>query len=147
MMASILGRIGASLLGFLVGGFCGGMVAQVLAVSTGATEEYILVFVVTAVIAIFVTLPFFIAQFFDPPRRSIDRVAISLAASLVILIVGLSVWTLINPSQTGNDWGIIAGLGLPNLTAIGAHWLVVRAMQSRGPAAHFGRGATTGAGR
>lgn len=146
-MASILGRIGASLLGFFVGGFCGGMVAQVLAVSTGATEEYILVFVVTAAIAFFVTLPFFVAQFFDPPRRALDKVAISLAASLVILVLGLAGWTLLNPSANGGDWGIIAGLTLPNLTTIGAHWLVVRAMQPRMPPAPFGRKAGLEPGR
>jgi hypothetical protein len=140
-MTSVLGKMGASLLGFFVGAFCGGMVAQVLAVSTDATEEFILVFVASAFVAIAITVPFFVAQFFDRPRHAIDRVAVALVLALLVLIVAVVAWTLTLPAGeqgAGSELGIYAGLILPNLTAIGAHWLVVRAMQPRASAA-FGR--------
>lgn len=141
MVANILGKIGASLLAFFVAAFCGGMVAQVLAVSTGATEEFILIFVATATIAIAITVPFFIAQFFDPPRRAVDRVAVALVIAFFILLLALVLWTLSVPYEqrtSGSDFKIYAWLILPNLTTIAAHWLVMRAMQPRGPA-NFGR--------
>jgi len=133
------------LLAFAVAGFAGGIVAQVLAVWTGATEEYILVFAATVLIAIVVPLPFFIAQFFG--ARAINRTGMCLLAIFTIALLGLVGWTLSVPAEqraSGSDMKIIAGLILPGLAIIIVQWLIVRGLLPRAPEApRFGRGGET----
>jgi len=137
-------RFFVSLLAFFAAAICGGLVAQFLAEWTRATEEYILVFAATMVIALAITIPFFVAQFFASPRRAVDKVAIWSMCGMGVILLALLAWSLSVPAaqRSGSDFSIIAGLVLPNVTTILAHWLIVRAFQPTPPAAAFGRPAT-----
>jgi len=130
-----------SLFAFMISGFAGGMVAQQLAVATGATEEYIVVFMATALVAILVTIFFFVAQFRSDPVRSADRTMWRLLAIFGIALVVLAGWTFADPSanrSTARDLSIVAGLILPGAATIIVQWLFVRWRLKRS-AASFGR--------
>lgn len=134
-----------SLLAFVIAGFAGGIVAQLLAVWTGAAEEYIVVFAATALIAIVATIPFFVAQFFG--ARAINRTGAGLLVILVLALLALVGWTFSVPAAqraTGSDMQIIAGLFLPGLAIIIVQWLIVRGLLPRATEApRFGRGSET----
>jgi hypothetical protein len=110
------------LLAFLVAGFAGALVAQVLAVSTNAGEEYILVFMATVLLAIVTTIPFFIAQFFSNAVRAIDRM---LLWSLAVFAVALIIFVIYTRAWEA-ELGIIAGFVLPGAAIIVFQWLIVR---------------------
>ncbi|WP_217570653.1 hypothetical protein [Mesorhizobium sp. GbtcB19] len=130
-----------SLFAFVLSGFAGGLVVQELAVLTGATEEYILVFAATVMILIVVTIGFFLVQFRAEPIRAVDRMAWWLLAIFAIILVALAGWTFSVPAEnraTASDLSIIAGLILPGVVAIVVQWLFVRWRLKRSPAG-FGR--------
>lgn len=117
------------------------MVAQVLAVWTGATEEYILVFAATFLIAIVATIPFFVAQFFG--ARAINWTGICLLVVFAIALLALVGWTFSVPAAqraTASDMKIIVGLLLPGLAIIIVQWLIVRGLLPRAEGPRFGRG-------
>ncbi|TGV28953.1 hypothetical protein EN811_30390, partial [bacterium M00.F.Ca.ET.168.01.1.1] len=62
-----------SLFAFILSGLAGALVVQELAVLTGATEEYMLVFAAAVMILIVVTIAFFLVQFRAEPVRAVDR--------------------------------------------------------------------------
>lgn len=133
-----------TLLLFVVGFFAGGLVAQTLAVQTGADQEFILVFFAVAAVLFVSTLVFFIVQFFENTRRAARIAAIILLALLAIAAVALIVWDQLEAREgttVSNSWPIIAGLMLPNMVTIIVQWLIVR-WRSRPDMAHplFGRG-------
>jgi hypothetical protein len=107
----------------------GGVVAVGLATGTSAQEEYIIVFMACGLVAIVVTILFFIAQFLPSPLKAINWVGLCTIVLIALMAVGLTGWTFSQPPQ-GRDWdgnlSIIAGLALPNLVAIAAQWLFVR---------------------
>ena len=78
-----------SLIAFFLSGFAGGLVAQALAVWTGATEEYILVFAAIALVVAIVTFVFFIAQFFGNATNAVNRAAVALLILFAIALIGL----------------------------------------------------------
>ena len=118
-----------SLFAFLLSGLAGGLVVQELAVLTGATEEYILVFAATVMIIIVVTIGFFLVQFRAEPVRAVDRMFRWLLAIFAIIVVALAGWTFSVPAEnraTASDLSIVAGLILPGVVAIIVQWLFVR---------------------
>ncbi|TPN86442.1 hypothetical protein FJ987_16895 [Mesorhizobium sp. CU2] len=130
-----------SLFAFILSGFLGGVVAQQLAVATGATEEYIVVFMATALVAILVTAFFFVAQFRSDPVRAADRTMWRLLAIFGLALVVLAGWTFAEPAANGStarDLSIIAGLILPGAATILVQWLFVRWRLKRA-AIKFGR--------
>lgn len=130
-----------SLFAFLLSGLAGGLVVQELAVLTGATEEYILVFAATVMIIIVVTIGFFLVQFRAEPVRAVDRMFRWLLAIFAIIVVALAGWTFSVPAEnraTASDLSIVAGLILPGVVAIIVQWLFVRWRLKRS-AAGFGR--------
>jgi len=131
-----------SLFAFLLSGLAGGLVVQELAVLTGATEEYILVFAATVMIIIVVTTGFFLVQFRAEPVRAVDRMFRWLLAIFALIVVALAGWTFSVPAEnraTASDLSIVAGLILPGVVAIIVQWLFVRWRLKRS-AAGFGRG-------
>lgn len=132
-----------SALAFFLSLFAGGMVAQQLAVSTGAQEEYILVFVGTVVVAVVVTIPIFIAQYRAQPLVAIGSVAKWLMILFVALLVVLAAWAYYaaagDSEKFGKDLPIIAGLVLPGLAIILVQWLFTR-WRVRRALPQFGRG-------
>ena len=86
-----------SLMAFFLSAFAGGMIAQMLAVRTGATEEYILVFVATViVVAVVVTLVSVRSRSF---RRRASKRSTSRRVVLIVLhrpdaCLGCYAWTL-----------------------------------------------------
>ncbi|KUM24648.1 hypothetical protein AU467_05890 [Mesorhizobium loti] len=131
-----------SLFAFVLSGLAGGLVVQELAVLTGATEEYILIFAATVMIIIVVTIAFFLVQFRTEPIRAVDRMLRWLLAIFAIVLVALAGWTFSVPAEnraTASDLSIVAGLILPGVVAIIVQWLFVRWRLKR-PVAGFGRG-------
>ncbi|MDX8464323.1 hypothetical protein RFM26_01295 [Mesorhizobium sp. VK23B] len=131
-----------SLFAFILSGLAGGLVVQELAVLTGATEEYILVFAATVMIIIVVTIAFFLVQFRSEPVAAVDRMLRWLLAIFGVLLIALAGWTFSVPAEnraTASDLSIVAGLILPGVVAIIVQWLFVRWRLKRS-AAGFGRG-------
>lgn len=130
-----------SLFAFVLSGLAGALVVQALAVLTGATEEYILVFAATLMIVIVVTIAFFLVQFRAEPVRAVDRMFWWLLAIFAIILVALAGWTFSVPAEnraTASDLSIVAGLILPGVVAIIVQWLFVRWRLKRSSAG-FGR--------
>jgi uncharacterized membrane protein YhaH (DUF805 family) len=108
----------------------GGIVAQQLAVATGATEEYILVFMAVVLLGLVFALVFFIAQFATNARRAVDATAkwsLAVFVGLVIVLLGFEYWAVGGDmARLKGDLPIIAGLALPGLAIILVDWLFVR---------------------
>ncbi|PBC04701.1 hypothetical protein [Mesorhizobium sp. WSM3860] len=133
-----------SLFAFILSGLAGVLVVQELAVITGATEEYILVFAATVMIVIVVTVAFFLVQFRAEPVRAVDRMLRWLLATPAIIVIALAGWTFSVPAEnraTAGNLSIVAGLIPPGAAAIIVQWLFVRWRLKRSSAA-FGRGTT-----
>ncbi|MDX8446823.1 hypothetical protein [Mesorhizobium captivum] len=134
-----------SLFAFVLSGLAGALVVQELAVLTGATEEYILVFAATVMIIIVVTIAFFLVQFRAEPVRAVDRMLWWLLAIFAIILIALAGWTFSVPAEnraTASDLSIVAGLILPGVLAIIVQLLFVRWRLKRSPAP-FGKGGTS----
>ena len=135
-----------SLIAFFLSAFAGGMVAQILAVWTNATEEYILVFMATVLVVAVVTLVFFIAQLFGNAASAVNWAALVLLLLLAVILLGLLGWTFWQPPAQRalkSDLTIIGGLMLPNVTVIVVHglfgrWRLRRRTDAETP--RFGRG-------
>lgn len=135
--------VATTLLAFLLSGFAGGMVAQVLAVQTGAQEEFILVFMFSALVTLVVTVFFFIAQFFADQRRGVRIVALVLLGLFALASLELGLMIVFGEGNL-DSLPLVTGLVLPGTMTILVQWLIVhwRAGPSRAtPAARFGRGA------
>ncbi|AZO08163.1 MULTISPECIES: hypothetical protein [unclassified Mesorhizobium] len=131
-----------SLFAFILSGLAGGLVVQELAVLTGATEEYILVFAATVMIVIVVTIGFFLVQFRAEPLRAVDRMFWWLLAIFGIVLFALAGWMFSVPAENraiASDVSIVAGLILPGIVAVIVQWLFVRWRLKR-MSAVFGRG-------
>ncbi|ESX82231.1 MULTISPECIES: hypothetical protein [unclassified Mesorhizobium] len=118
-----------SLFAFFLSGLAGGLVAQWLAVATNADVEYILVFMISALVTVLVTVAFFIAQFMSDPRRATKLTATIGVAFFVLVGVSLIGWTFSQPpgkSQWSGDLPIVAGLVLPGIATVLVQWLFVR---------------------
>ena len=117
-----------SLFALILSGLAGGLVAQWIAVATNADMEFILVFMVSALVTIIATILFFIAQFMSNPQRAIDLTALVAGAFFVLGGIGLIDWTFSQPpgkSQWPEDLPVIAGLVLPGLATVLVQWLFV----------------------
>ena len=124
-----------SLFAFFISWFAGGLVALGLANATDAQEEYILVFMASALVTIVVAIVFFVAQFFSNAPAIIDWLALCTIVLFVLVGLGLIGWTFSQPvdkRQWGSDLPIVAGLVLPNLATVLVHWLFVRWRVGRG---------------
>ena len=124
-----------SLFAFFISWFAGGLVALGLAIATDAQEEYILVFMASALVTIVVAIVFFVAQFFSNAPAIIDWLALCTIVLFVLVGLGLIGWTFSQPvdkRQWGSDLPIVAGLVLPNLSTVLVHWLFVRWRVGRG---------------
>ncbi|GLQ77444.1 hypothetical protein GCM10007881_09600 [Mesorhizobium huakuii] len=118
-----------SLFAFFISWFAGGLVALGLAIATHAQEEYVLVFMASALVTIVVTIVFFVAQFFSNAPTIIDWLALCAIVLFVLVGLGLIGWTFSQPidkRQWGSDLPIVAGLVLPSLATVLVHWLFVR---------------------
>ncbi|RUV02002.1 hypothetical protein EOB36_11640 [Mesorhizobium sp. M6A.T.Cr.TU.017.01.1.1] len=130
-----------SLFAFILSGLAGGLVAQGLAVATDADVEYILVFMISPLVTILVTVALFIAQFMSNPQSAINLTSLIAVAFFVLVGVGLITWTFSQPpgkSQWSSDLPIVAGLVLPGLATVLVQWLFVGWRVKRAQAG-FGR--------
>lgn len=123
-------KLGASLLASLVSGLAGGVVAQQLAVWSGAGEEFILVFFALAAALVTAGAGFFLAQFFG--RRGVDIVGLALT---ILVLAGLgALWFFVGDEPSSQeaaiaDLSLLGALGLAVIAMIAAHWLTLRLMQ------------------
>lgn len=119
-----------SLVAFFLSLFAGSLVAQQLAVTTGAGEEYILVFMGVVVLSIVIGLVFFIAQFGSEARRMVDAAArwsLIVFVVLAVVLAAVEYWAVSGDmTKYRADLPIMAGLVLPGLAIILVDWLFVR---------------------
>jgi len=118
-----------SLFAFFISWFAGGLVALGLAIATDAQEEYILVFMASALVTIVVTIVFFVAQFFSNAPTVINWLALCAIVLFVLTGLGLICCTFsqrVHKRQWGSVLVIVAGLVLPSLATVLVHWLFVR---------------------
>lgn len=123
-------KLAVSLVAYLVSGFVSMLVAQQIAVWSGAGQEFILVFFALTVAILVAGVCFFIAQFFG--KRAIDRTGAVFVLLTIAALVPL--WVLVERESVTEearrkDFLLIAYLGIPILVMIAAHWLTVRLMQ------------------
>lgn len=118
-----------SLFAFIISGFVGGLVAQELAVVTGAEEEYVIVFMFSVLVTFVVTFVFFVAQLMNDPVAAVARAGKWTLIVFVVLLALLAALILYSDSSVAvvrKDVPMVAGLGLPGLVTIIVHWLFVR---------------------
>lgn len=126
-----------SLFAFILSGFAGGLVAQQLAVATGAEEEYIIVFMFSVLVTFVVTFVFFVAQLMNDPVAAVARTGkwtLIVFVVLLVLFVALILYSDSSAAVVKKDMPMVAGLGLPGLVTIIVHWLFVRWRVKRGVA-------------
>ncbi|MEQ1955546.1 hypothetical protein [Mesorhizobium sp. CN2-181] len=115
---------------FFLSLLAGGIIAQWLAVATGAGEEYILVLVAVPLLAIIFAVVFLSAQLVGDSISSIDRAGRWLLAMLAVLTAALlafEVWAVAGEvAKLRADLPIIAGLVLPGLAMVLVDWLFLR---------------------
>ncbi|WP_137934209.1 hypothetical protein [Mesorhizobium comanense] len=124
-----------SLFAFIISGFVGGLVAQELAVATGAEEEYVIVFMFSVLVTFVVTFVFFVAQLMNDPVAAVAMAGKWTLIVFVVLLALLVVLILYSDSSAAvvrKDMPMVAGLGLPGLVTIIVHWLFVRWRVKRG---------------
>ncbi|MEO5759417.1 MAG: hypothetical protein ABIQ51_21450 [Mesorhizobium sp.] len=124
-----------SFFAFLISGLAGGLVAQQLAVATGAEEEYIIVFMASVLVTCVVTFIFFVAQFQRDPLAAVNATgkwSLIVFAALLVLLVALILYSDSTSTAVKGDVPIVIGLGLPGLVIIIIHWLFVRWRVRRG---------------
>jgi hypothetical protein len=135
-----------SLIALIVSLFIGELIAQVLAVETGGTEEWIVVFGMAMFIAAAVTVVFFVIQLAFGSRKAANVTAIVLSV-IFAGVIGAIVWASF-ASNTGatnprQDLAITCGLALSGLAIIIVQWLIVRWRAPRepqpSPSPRFGR--------
>ncbi|MBZ9740510.1 MULTISPECIES: hypothetical protein [unclassified Mesorhizobium] len=126
-----------SLFAFFISGLAGGLIAQWLAVATGAEEEYIIVFMVSVLVTFVVTFIFFVAQLMNDPVAAVSRAGkwtLIVFVALIVLLVGVILYSDSSAAVVRKDMPMVAGLGLPGLVTIIIHWLFVRWRVKRGVA-------------
>ena len=126
-----------SLFAFFISGFAGGLVAQQLAVATGAEEEYVIVFMFSVLVTFVVTFVFFVAQLMNDPVAAVARTGkwtLIVFVVLLVLFVALILYSDSSAAVVKKDMPMVAGLGLPGLVTIIVHWLFVRWRLKRGVA-------------
>lgn len=135
-----------SIIALIVSLFVGELIAQLLAVESGGTEEWIVVFGMAILVAAFVTVVFFIVQLVSSSRGAFAVTALALLVLLAI-VIGALVWSIYStdagaPPQ--DDLAITAGLVLPAVAIVLVQWLIVRWRAPHAPeqpaAPRFGRG-------
>ncbi|ESY20473.1 hypothetical protein [Mesorhizobium sp. LNJC394B00] len=133
-----------SLFALILSGLAGGLVALWLAIVTNANSEYILVFMVSALVTIVATVAFFIAQFVPNPQRAINLTGLVGVSLFVLAGIGLIAWTFSQPpgkAQWSGDLPVVAGLILPSIATVIVQWLFVGWRVRRGLKAEAGAGA------
>ena len=132
-----------TLIAFFLSLGAGALVAQQMAVATGAGEEYILVFMAVVVFAAVLAMVFFVAQLRADKRRAVDVAAAwGLVVFIILLIslVGIEFWMVSwDMAKLAADLPIIGGLFLSGLAILLVDWLFVRWRAERNRAA-FGEG-------
>jgi len=97
-----------SLFALILSGLAGGLVAMWLAIATNADSEYILVFMLSALVAIVLTVVFFIAQFMSDPQRAVNLTALVAVALFVVIGIGLIAWTFSQPPDPPAQIGLMS---------------------------------------
>ena len=124
-----------SLFAFILSGLAGGLVAQWLAIATGAEEEYILVFMFSVLVTFMVTFVFFVAQFMTDPVAAVARTGkwlLIMFAVLLALLVALVLYADSGAAVVKKDIPMVVGFGLPGLVTVVVQWLFVRWRMRRG---------------
>ena len=118
-----------TLVAFFLSLLAGGMVAQQLAVLTGAGEEYILVFIAVVLLAIVFALVFLVAVLAGGPAgvATAGKWSLAVFAVLLVALLGFEFWAVGGDlAKLRADLPIIGGLVLPGIVIIGVDWLFLR---------------------
>jgi hypothetical protein len=135
-----------SIIALIASLFVGTLIAQVLAIETNAGEEWIIVFGMTMLVALAVTVVFFVVLLASGSRNALAATAVVLLAIFALFAGGLvafAIWAS-EPARAASDLPIIAGLVLPGVAIILLQWLIARWRAPRVPEPpampRFGRG-------
>lgn len=125
-------KLGASLLACLLSGLAGGLLAQQLAVRSGAGEEFILVFLAVGAVVSVAAICFFVAQFFG--TRAIDGTGMALTVLALGALAAL--WYFVpderaTPQAAAEDTTLLAAMAVGVLATIATHWLTIKLMLRR----------------
>ena len=125
-----------SLIALILSGFAGGMVVQLIAQTTGATEEFIIAFTFVPLFTMLATVIFFVAQLAGA-RGGVDRTARWLAALYLLAVValfGFEFWADAGNLELGQRaLPLLGALVLSGLIVLLVQWIFVRSRS--GPAA------------
>ena len=114
-----------------------------LAVASNGREEWIGVFMLTVLVAMAMTVVFFVAQFRADQSRAAGSVAKWSLIIFAVLLAILAAATIGTDGidQVGKDLPITAGLTLPGMAIVIVQWLIVRWRAPRPvQVPRFGRG-------
>jgi len=124
--------------------FSGGLIVQIVAEATHATEEFILAFMSYALLLCIVTVVFFVAQLMSNPQATVSTVAKWLLVVLAVLAAALVGWSVladgIHVPQPKEAW-LLVGLIVPPFVLVLVQWWFVR-WRLRRIEPQFGRGAS-----
>lgn len=132
---------------FILSALVGGLVTQVIAVESGGQEEFIIAFGLTVLLAIVLTVIFFIVQLFTDQRRAASVAARILLAVYCLLAAGLWILVLV-VEEDFQSVALLAALTAPGLVMIVIQWAIVRwrSAPPAPPPMRFGRDGAVGGG-
>ena len=122
--------------------FAGGLIVQLIAEKTNATEEFILAFMAFALFLLVVTVVFFVAQLMANPLSAVATAAkglLILFAVLGVALLAFSFWAGgMRDLQPKEAWLLVAFI-VPPFVLVWVQWWFVRWRVARTPD-NFGRG-------
>lgn len=127
-----------SLMAMIISGFAGGIIAQLIAEKTYADQEFILAFMVSALVTIVTTILFFIAQMMSNPASAVSSLgkwlAIAVAVASIALLVFAGWENGFQFSSSKENW-LLVGMTVPGIVTVLTHWWFVRWRVGKAPAA------------
>jgi hypothetical protein len=137
--------LATSLIALVVSLIVGGIITQLLAVSSDGREEWIVAFGMTILVSGAVTFVFLIVQLVSGSRWAAGFAALVLLA-VFVFVIGTVVWSIFasEAEPSSDDLSLTAGLVLPGISIILIQWLIVRwrapATPGLSQTPRFGRG-------
>lgn len=124
--------------------FAGGLIVQIIAETTYATEEFILAFMSYALLLCMVTLVFFVAQLMSNPQGAVSIAAKGLLIVLTVLAAALLLWSIladgIHVPEPKEAWLLVALIVPPFVLVLFQWWFVRWRLRRTEP--QFGRSAS-----
>jgi hypothetical protein len=139
-----LRNLWTAFIAFVASVLVAGLAAQAIAVAMLGQEEFILVFMGIAPLALIIAIPLLAASYRAQAASAVSRVALWLAGVLAVLLAGLagfSVYMSASGQAVGNDLPILTGTAVPAAIILLVQWLAfrLRTRPAAPPPMQFGR--------